>query len=62
MLNTWNELLSAIKQYKSGGLWVFSGTYFISKTPPILFSYLIGTTQKVTACYFDNDSLYCQRR
>jgi len=22
----------------------------------------IGTTQKVTACYFDDDSLYCQRR
>ena len=23
---------------------------------------LIGSTPKVTACYFDNDSLYCQRR
>ena len=28
----------------------------------MIFPNVIGTTPKVTACYFDNDSLYCQRR
>ena len=28
----------------------------------MILSNLIGSTPKVTACYFGNDSLYCQRR